>query len=125
MQDKVLKKDLVVILISMVTLFFAFSNISSSELTIIRLIFTIPSLLFIPGYSILTNIFRIDKFGYEEGAYSLAISIAIIVLSGYVIDVLGIPLPYQLFTINACVITLASYLYSFVLNIFKGKSINK
>lgn len=125
MQNIVWRKDLVIILTPVLTLILAFLDLSSPVWVFIRLAFAIPSLLFIPGYSILTNIFRINKFSYEEGAYSLAISIAIVVLTGYVVDVLRTPLPHQLLTINACVITLISYFYGFILNKFRGKFVGK
>jgi len=87
--------------------------------------FAIPSLVFIPGYSVLINIFKIKRFGYEEYIYSSAISISTIILSGYIMDTLKIPLPYQIFILIACIVTLIPYTYTFLLNYIRGKNIGE
>jgi len=115
------KIDAIIALTPILTFALAFYNLSGFPWIILRFLLAFPTLLFIPGYSILKNFFNRKKLGFEEWTYSMAISISIIVLTGYLVDITGIPIPYQLFTGVACVITIGSYGYSFLLNFMRGK----
>jgi len=116
------KIDAIIALLPVITLVLALYNFAEPYWIATRLILTFPTLLFIPGYSIMKNIFNKRKLGPEEWAYSMAISISIIVLTGYVIDITATPLPYQLFTEIACAITLISYAYGLLLYYVRGKA---
>ncbi len=115
------KIDAVMVAIPIVALLLALYNPTNPLWVILRLLLAFPALLFIPGYSIIRNFFNREKIGFEEWAYSMAISVSIIVLSGYLIDVIGIPLPYQFFTKIACGVTLLSYGYGLFLYFMRGK----
>jgi len=116
------KIDAAIVVTPITTLLLALYNPTGFPWIILRLLLAFPTLLFIPGYSIVKNFFNKDRFGFEEWAYSMAISISIIVLSGYLIDVMGILLPYQFFTKVACAVTLVAYGYRLLLYFTRGKA---
>ncbi len=101
-------KDLFILTTAYFTLFLSSLKLPS-PLHYVRVPLSILTLLFLQGYAIVTYVVGIEHLGVEEVTYSIGLSVAIIVITGYILDSLRIPVPQGLFTTLSVALIYSSF----------------